>query len=97
MTKSKTIVKLTTEYYHDNKSAFIKKKLTTLKRKSTGYNSLIEECDNIDTQKVLSNIINLYNVKDGIYELITTCNHSYNYETGVLKMCDYKLIEYIEG
>lgn len=96
MTKSKTIVKLTTEYYHDNKSAFIKKKLTTLKRKSTGYNLLIEECENIDTQEVLSNIINLYNVKDGIYELIT-CNHSYDYETGVLEMYDYKLIEYIEG
>ncbi len=96
MTRSKTIVKLTTEYYHDNKSAFIKKKLTTLKRKSTGYNLLIEECDNTDTQEVLSNIINLYNVKDGIYELIT-CNHSYDYETGVLEMYDYKLIEYIEG
>ena len=96
MTKSKTIVKLTTEYYHDNKSAFIKKKLTTLKRKSTWYNLLIEECENIDTQEVLSNIINLYNVKDGIYELII-CNHSCDYETRVLKMCDYKLIEYIEG
>lgn len=95
MVKSKTIVKLTTEYYHDNKSAFIKKKLTTLKRKSTGYNLLIEECDNINTQEVLSNIINLYNVKDGIYELIT-CNRSYDYETGVLEMYDYKLIEYIE-
>lgn len=96
MTKSKTIVKLTTEYYHDNKSAFIKKKLTTLKRKSTGYNLLIEECDNIDAQEVLSNIINLYNVKDGIYELII-CNQSCDYETGVLEMYDYKLIEYIEG
>ena len=96
MIKSKTIVKLSTEYYHDNKSAYVKKKLTTLKRKSTGYNLLIEECDNIDTQEVLSNIVNLFDVEDGVYEL-TTYNHSYDYQLGTLDDYDYKLIEYIQG
>ena len=97
MTKSKTIVKITTEYYHNNKYAFVKKKLTILKRKSTGYILLLEECDNIDTEKVLSNIVNLFDVEDGVYELTITCNHKNNYQLGTLDDYSYKLVEYIEG
>ena len=96
MTKSKTIVKITTEYYHNNKYAFVKKKLTALKRKS-GYILLLEECDNINTKEVLSNIVNLFDVEDGVYELTITCNHKNNYQLGTLDGYSFKLVEYIEG
>lgn len=81
----RTIVKLKTEYYRDSRSAYIKKVLTTLKRKSSGYDLLLEDIDNCDAEYVLSSIINLYDVPDGIYEL-QTINHS--------KDWDYVLREY---
>lgn len=92
MTKHKTIVKLKTEYYRDSRSAYVKKVLTTLKRKSIGYDLLLEDIDNCDAEYVLQGIINLYDVPDGIYELQTT-NHSRNYETGYIEDWDYILKE----
>ena len=91
--KHQTIVKLRTEYYKDSRSAYVKKVLTTLKRKSVGYDLLLEDIDNIDAEYVLSGITNLYDVQDGIYEL-QTINHSRDWETDNLQDWDYILKEY---
>ena len=92
MTKHKTIVKLRTEYYRDSRSAYIKKVLTTLKRKSIGYDLLLEDIDNCDVEYVLQGITNLYDVPDGTYELQTT-NHSRDWETSTVQDWDYILKE----
>lgn len=89
----RTIVTLRTEYYRDYRSAYIKKVLTTLKRKSVGYDLLLEDIDNCDAEYVLSGITNLYTVPDGIYEL-QTINHSRDWETDNLQDWDYILKEY---
>lgn len=89
----RTIVKLRTEYYRDDRSAYAKKVLTTLKRKSVGYDLLLEDIDNCDAEYVLRGITNLYDVPDGIYELQTT-NISRDWETDVPLDWDYVLKEY---
>ena len=89
----RTIVKLRTEYYRDSRSAYIKKVLTTLKRKSSGYDLLLEDIDNSNAEYVLSGITNLYDVQDGIYEL-QTINHSKDFETGTIQDWEYILKEY---
>jgi hypothetical protein len=94
--KHKTIVKLSTQYYKDNNSAYIKKVLTRLKRKSTGYDLLLEECDNTGCEYMLSGIVNLFEVPDGIYELCAY-NIEYNYFTGYIDDLEYILKEYKEN
>lgn len=89
----RTIVRLKTEYYRDSRSAYVKKVLTTLKRKSSGYDLLLEDIDNFDAEYVLQGITNLYDVSDGIYELQTT-NHSRDWETDTIQDWDYILKEY---
>ena len=89
--KHKTIVKLTTNMYHTDIGAYIKKELRTLKRKSCGYDLLNEDIGACDVESVLSRIINIYTVSDGIYQLVTI-NESRDYETGYLDDWDYKLI-----
>ena len=91
--KHRTIVKLRTEYYKDSRSAYIKKVLTTLKRKSVGYDLLLEDIDNCDAEYVLQGITNLYNVPDGIYEL-QAINYSKDFETGTIQDWEYILKEY---
>ena len=91
--KHKTIVKLRTEYYKDSRSAYVKKVLTTLKRKSVGYDLLLEDIDNCDVEYVLQGIKNLYNVPDGIYEL-QAINYSRDWETDTIQDWDYILKEY---
>lgn len=90
---NRTIVKLRTEYYRDSRSAYVKKVLTTLKRKSVGYDLLLEDIDNCDAEYVLQGITNLYDIPDGIYELQTT-NLSKDWETGTVQDWDYILKEY---
>lgn len=89
----RTVVKLKTEYYRDSRSAYVKKVLSTLKRKSVGYDLLLEDIDNCDAEYVLQGITNLYDVPDGIYELQTT-NHSKDWETATVQDWDYILKEY---
>lgn len=89
---STTIVKLSTQYYKDDNNAYVKKVLTRLKRRSEGYDLLLEECDNMDCKEVLSNIVNLFTVDDGIYEL-DTCNISRNWEDDHIQQYDYILKE----
>lgn len=93
-TTHKTIVKLTTQYYNDNNSGYLKKVLTRLKRKSTGYDLLIEECNNMGSKEVMERIVNLFDVDDGIYQLVTY-NHSY--ERGIVVDWDYKLVNIVNS
>lgn len=93
--KLRTIVRVKTNMYSSGGGAVIKKTITTLKRKSYGYDLLYEEISSCDAEFVLSRIINIYEVEDGVYELVTT-NISTDFETGIVDDYDYKLIPYTD-
>lgn len=96
ITKDICVVRLITTYWHDCKGAYLRKNLNILKKKSSGYNILTEECDNIGAAEVLPEITNLYEVPDGVYEVVI-CNVSKDSVTGYVDdYYDYKLKEYKE-
>lgn len=88
-----TVVRVITTCWADNKGAHTKRSLNVLKRKSFGFNILEDECSNIGAEEAMGNILNLYDVKDGIYEIIT-CNISRDIESGYVDDWDLKLIPF---
>ena len=69
----------------------MKKSLKFLRRQCEGFNILEEDSGAIGAEEVLSRILNLWDVEDGIYEVMT-CNESHNYETGYVDDYDYRLV-----
>jgi hypothetical protein len=90
--KDRTIVRLTTTFWHDQKGAYCKKGLTVLKRKSFGENVLLEECSNAGSD-MLGKIINFWESRDGVYEIIV-CNVSRDWETGYVDGWELKLVPF---
>jgi hypothetical protein len=84
----RVIVRLTSSiYFSATGSLVLTKKLTLLKRLSTGtIQDLVQdlECDSIDL---------LESLEDGVYE-ITTYNPQYDWELGVCDGYDLKLVAY---
>jgi len=93
--ETKTIVRLTTSQYSDKNGVYLKKSLRYLKRKCKGHNCMQHDCEMIDTENVVSRIVNLYNVDDGIYEVVMI-NPTTDWETGYIDDWDYELVEYKE-
>ena len=89
------VVRVTTNSYFDKKGLYSKKSIKFLKRKSFGFNILDEDAKGIGADNVISRIINLNKVDDGIYEVITI-NQSRDWETGYVDDYDYELVEYKE-
>lgn len=90
--ESQTVVKIETSYWHDKNGAYAKKSLKVLKRKSFGYNLLLEECG-MSGAEIISRILNFNESTDGIYELIV-CNISTDWETGYVDDWDLKLVPF---
>ena len=84
----KTVVSLKTELYQKGKSFVSAKVLTTLKRKSIGFDILNDAIRG--EIEDLGYIHNLYEVPDGEYELIYA-NQSEDWETGVMEYDGYDL------
>jgi hypothetical protein len=89
------VIRLTTSYWYDNKGLHYKKSLNVLKRKSAGYQVILEDCSNIGADEVFPRITNLEECKDGIYQVVT-CNEKRDWETGAVDDYDYQLIKYEE-
>jgi hypothetical protein len=85
------VVRLSTTMWVDKRGLSIKKSLIFLRKKCTGFNVLEEDVGNIGAEEVLLRILNLYECKDGIYEVVT-CNESRDFETGYIDDYDYKLV-----
>ena len=84
----KTVVSLKTELYQKGKSLVAAKVLTTLKRKSVGFDILNDAIKGEIEE--LGYINNLYELPDGEYELIYS-NPSEDWETGVKEYEGYDL------
>ena len=87
-----SIVRLTTSYWHDERSMNVKRKLRFLKRMCTGHNVILEDCHMIGAEDVVSRIVNLDKCEDGLYSVVT-CNESSQWETPhIIEDYDYELI-----
>lgn len=93
--KCKCVIRLKTFIWHDKNGLYFKKNMTYLKRKSFGYNILHEDCYNINVTEVYEKIVNIFEVPDGIYEVIT-CDEILNTENNSIEDYGYKLIPVIE-
>ncbi len=92
----KTTIRLSTQYYKSGSNFIIKKVITPLKRKSSGYNLIVDESYNVGVEEVLSNIVNIDDYEDGIYEVVIT-NISRDYWLGGISDYQYKLVKYQEN
>jgi len=90
-TKSVCVVRLSTNYWGDKRGLYIKKSINILKRRCVGYNIIQEDCSHMGFDEVASKVVNLNEVQDGIYEVIT-CNESRDWETNNIEDYDYKLV-----
>ena len=84
-------VRVKTTVWADKRGLHTKKSLTFLRRQCEGFNVLAEDADAIGAEEVLPRILNLDEVKDGIYEVVV-CNESHGYETGYFDDYDYRLV-----
>lgn len=90
------VVKLKTTYWHDRRGAYKKTSLSTMKRKSKGFDLLGEESSNIGSEDTMSRILNLDECSDGLYILVT-CNEHRDWETGYIDDYDFRLVKYEES
>ena len=88
---SRCTVRVKTTVWADKRGLHTKKSLTFLRRQCEGFNILAEDADAIGAEEVLSRIVNLGEVEDGIYEVVA-CNESHDYETRYVDDYDYRLV-----
>ncbi len=88
--KHRTVVRLVTSAWLDKRGAHIQKQLRFLKRKSCGFNCLEEDCKNVGADEALRTVINLFDVKDGIYDLVMV-NERRDWETGYVEEWEFML------
>lgn len=92
---SLTVIRLVTSYYYDNRGLHSKQSLLYCRRKSQGYNILVEDCNNVGATEVMPRIINLHACEDGYYS-VNICNEKVDYWTGSVEDYDYKLVPYTD-
>lgn len=93
--QSRLVVRVSTSTWQDKNGLYSRKNIKFLKRKSLGFNMLLEEADSIGAEDVVASITNLNDVGDGVYEVIV-CNEYREWESGLVEDWDYKLIPYEE-
>lgn len=84
-------VRLKTTHWSNSKGLYVRRDLTYLKRKCSGFNCLEEDVNAVDAQTTIGNITNLDECEDGVYEVIP-CNHQRDRESGNVDSCEYKLV-----
>lgn len=89
-----TIYRLVTSFWHDDKGAYTRKELRIMKRMSGGgghYPPFHEDLGNCGAKSPIERIINLHEVDDGLYTLVTT-NERRDWESGCVDDWDYLLV-----
>ncbi|MBV1889161.1 MAG: hypothetical protein KUG67_02840 [Proteobacteria bacterium] len=89
------VVRVRTCRWSNGRGLCLKKSVTVLKRKSSGYNLLEEDINNLGAEEVMACITNLNEVDDGLY-LFSLTNISSDWETGQVDDYDYVLVPYYE-
>lgn len=91
----RTVVKIITNNFMKGNDIVQQKTIRFLKRKSTGFNQLLEDCMNIGTNDALKSIVNLDECSDGVYEVVLN-DWITDWETGMIEDRNWKLIPYID-
>lgn len=84
------VVRLRTSVFNTRDGTALRKDLTVLKRKS-GHNLLQEDAEVFGPRLVMSSIVNLHDVKDGIYKLNVV---NVRWEDDFPDQYDYELVPY---
>jgi len=92
----RTVVKIITNNFMKGNDIVQQKTIRFLKRKSTGFNQLLEDCMNIGTNDALKSIVNLDECSDGVYEVVLN-DWITDWETGMIEDWNWKLIPYIDN
>ncbi len=90
----RSIVRVKTSIWKDKSGLHYQRDLIKMKRLSWDYQILEEDCDNMGASEVVKYIINLFEIKDGLYEVVTCNNRASCWESPVLDEYDYKLIPF---
>ena len=89
-----SIVRVKTSTWISDKGIIsLRKDIIPIKRKSKGYQILQEDAANIGVLEVVDKIVNLDEISDGLYEIITV-NEFRDWESGYIEDYDYKLIPF---
>lgn len=91
--RSRLIVRVKTSAWHDKAGVHFRKDLVYMKRLSYRFNIFEEDCGNIGADQVCERIDNLFEVSDGLYEVVTT-NEKRDWETGCIDDYDYMLVPF---
>ena len=88
---SRCTVRVKTTVWEDERGLYMKKSLTFLKRQCEGFNILAEDVSAIGAEEVFQRILNLGEIEDGIYNVVT-CNEKRDFESGYIEDYDYRLV-----
>ena len=91
----KTVVRITTSDWGNQRGVYSRRSMTYLRRKSSGHNTIEEDVSNMGGQGIIYRVINFYEVQDGVYEVIVT-NIKRDWETNAVDDWDYMLVPYKE-
>jgi hypothetical protein len=88
--ENRTVVRLVTSAWNDKRGVHVKKTLRWMQRLSYGFNCLEEDCTQVGTEEAIRTVLNLYDVKDGLYEVVMV-NERRDWETGYVEEWEFKL------
>jgi hypothetical protein len=89
------IVRIKTSCWSDDKGVHVRKDILRLKRLSKGHDFVHEDVANIGATQWVEACPELYNLDDGVYEVIIT-NVRTDWETGYVDDYDYGFVPYNE-
>jgi hypothetical protein len=91
--KPKTVVRVTTSAYKTQRGFAWRREVSYQRRLCQGFNVIEDDIGMTGADQVWERIINLFEVKDGLYNLVL-CNISTDWETGHVEDWDYQLLPY---
>jgi len=89
----RTVVRVTTSSWMDDRGLHTKRSLNILKRYSFGHNLLKEECSISGAEDAVRNITNLHDIPDGVYHVVPD-NFSRDWETGYIDDWELRLVPF---
>ena len=92
MSNTTCVVRVATSYWKDSRGIHTRRSITALKRLSN-IDILNDEANEVGAQGAFREIVNINDVPDGVYELVT-CNITRDDESGHIDGWELKLVEY---
>lgn len=89
--KPLNVVRLRRTAWNDHKGVYLRLELKYLRKQSSGFNLVGNDCESVGAHEVLSHLTNLHSCKDGVYRVIA-CNLKHDCETGEVEDWDYCLV-----